>query len=90
MQRITFMLPHGLKVQAERRAKKLGICLGELIRKALKTALASKLQVEDPLFADSAVYDGPVPKDGARNHDKYIYGTDHQRRPKIHERHSNS
>jgi hypothetical protein len=82
------MLPRDLKVQAERRAKELGISLGELIREALETALASNHQAEDSLFADSAVYDGPAPKDGARNHDRYIYGTDYQRRSKIDERHS--
>ncbi len=76
MHRTTLMLPRDLKVQAERRAKKLGVSLGELIREALKTALACNHQIEDPLFTDWVAYDGPVPKDGARNHDKYIYGSD--------------
>ncbi|MBI4025436.1 MAG: hypothetical protein HY360_10685 [Verrucomicrobia bacterium] len=30
----------------------------------------------DPLFADTAVWHGPAPKDSSVNHDKYLYGDD--------------
>jgi hypothetical protein len=30
--------------------------------------------VDDPLVADGAVFDGPLPDDLAQNHDRYLYG----------------
>ena len=75
MRATSVKLPPRLKMRAVLRAKQMGISLGEFIRQALKTALVSKKQTEDPLFNDFSVYEGRAPKDGARNHDRYIYGT---------------
>lgn len=77
MQRTTIMLPGELRLQAMRQAQRLGISLGELIRKSLTGILKSKTVVEvDTLLADRAVYTGSVPKDLAKNHDDYLYGED--------------
>jgi len=75
MHRTTIMLPAELKARAVKRAKEMGISLGDLVRESLAAALRNgKRQDEvDPFFADTAVYDGPVPEDGAKNHDHYLY-----------------
>ncbi len=77
MKRTTIMLPDDLKIRAHRRAKSIGVSLGELIRESLEVILShpdEKKLTEDPLFADDAVYDGKTPKDLSRNHDQYLYG----------------
>lgn len=77
MQRTTIMLPGELRHQAMRQAQRLGISLGELIRKSLQGILKSKTVAElDTLFADWAVYEGKAPKDLAKNHDDYLYEED--------------
>ena len=76
MHRTTIMLPADLKAKAQRRAKQMGISLGDLIRQALKEAVKKpgNGKAVDPLFADTAVYEGPGPTDLAINHDEYLYG----------------
>jgi hypothetical protein len=37
-------------------------------------APGAKRRRKDPFLDDPAVYRGPVPKDYALNHDKYLYG----------------
>lgn len=82
MKRTTVMLPEDLRARAARRARKLGISLGEFIR----TAMASMLKKsggapdDDPLFKDDAVYEGPVPRDLAARHDDYLYGRPERRK----------
>lgn len=77
MQRTTIMLPGELRHQAMRQAQRLGISLGELIRKSLLGILKSKtISGVDTLFTDRAVYQGSAPKDLAKNHDNYLYGED--------------
>jgi len=76
MHRTTLMLPPELKSQAQKQARKLGISLGELIRRALAAELSSagrERRAEDPLFSDGAVFRGQVPADLARDHDRYLY-----------------
>lgn len=75
MQRTTIMLPNELRARAQRRASELGMSLGQFIRESL-TARLSRVenQTEDPLFEDSAVFEGDAGKDLARNHDRYLYG----------------
>lgn len=77
MTRTTIMLPRTLRVRALRVAKARRISLGELIRVSLDRQLAADrpgAYAEDPLFDESAVFRGPdVPRDGALNHDKYLY-----------------
>lgn len=34
---------------------------------------APRSRQEDPFFADTAVWTGPVPPDSSANHDKYLY-----------------
>jgi len=75
MHRTTIMLPADLKARAVKRAKQMGLSLGEFIRDSLAAALKNgKNQRElDPFFADTAVYEGPAPKDGVKNLDHYLY-----------------
>jgi phosphatidylethanolamine-binding protein (PEBP) family uncharacterized protein len=74
--RTTIMLPPELKAEASRRAQRMGVSLGELIRESLAAWLGKpdKSRTDDPFFSDDAVYDGPVPPDGSLNHDYYLYG----------------
>lgn len=76
MKRTTVMLPVDLKLKAEKRAEKMGISLGELIRLSLKTQVGKKTNVaqDDPFLSDNAVFSGDVPDDLSLNHDKYLYG----------------
>ena len=75
MHRTTIMLPVELKARAVKRAKEMGISLSDLIRDSLICALQgmSGRQEVDPFFADTAIYDGPAPKDGTKNLDRYLY-----------------
>jgi hypothetical protein len=75
MHRTTIMLPAKLKARAAKRAKQMGISLGELIRDCLAAALRNGKNARemDPLFADAVVYDGPAPVDGIQNLDHYVY-----------------
>jgi len=76
MKRTTVMLPGDLKLKAEKRAEKMGISLGELIRLSLKTQVGNKTDAvqDDPFLSDNAVFSGDVPDDLSLNHDKYLYG----------------
>jgi len=77
MDRTTIMLPPELKTRASNQAKKMRISLGQYIREALKKSLEMENRREaedDPLFLDNAIFDGPVPKDLASDHDRYLYG----------------
>ena len=75
MHRTTIMLPEDLKAMATRRAHEDGISMGELIRLALQEYLLRDAEpvTDDPFFADTTTYDGPVPPDISINHDKYLY-----------------
>lgn len=78
MQRTSIMLPPALKTRALRQAQVLGISLGELIRRSLVLTIRGRApapgQHDDPLFADTAVFRGPAPRDLSRRHDRYLYG----------------
>jgi len=77
MDRTTIMLPPELKVRAANQAKKMGISLGQLIRKAPKKSLDTEKRTktgDDSLFLDNVVYGGKTPGDLASEHDKYLYG----------------
>jgi len=76
MKRTTIMLPSFLKNKAMIKAQTMGISLGELIRRSLSKTIEKTTDKyeRDSIFADDYVYKGPSPKDGAINHDKYIYG----------------
>lgn len=76
MHRTTLMLPADLKTRAQRRARDLGVSLGELIRRALEAELghaADARRSADPLFADTAIFTGSTPPDLAARHDHYLY-----------------
>ena len=77
MKRTTIMLPVELKDKAKRHADSKGISMGKLIRDALISVLRSERseRSRDSLFVDKAIYDGPAPADGSKNHDRYIYDT---------------
>ena len=77
MRRTTIMMPDELRIRAMTRARSMGISLGQFIRTALERALEesnNKGPQEDPLFDDSAVFEGNVPEDISKNHDSYLYG----------------
>ena len=77
MQRTTVMLPQDLKARAMLLARERGISFGELLRECLTATLnepAGDARDADPLFADTAVYEGPAPSDLAKEHDRYLYG----------------
>ena len=75
MQRTTIMLPRDLKERASREAAARGVSLGELIRQGLVQLLRSdRAAGQDPLIADTAVYEGPGPDDTAERHDDLLYG----------------
>ena len=77
MNRTTIMLPRDLKLQAIRAADRLGISMGEFIRKALEKQLqACDEVVGDPLLLDSALFNGDSPEDLSEAHDNYLYGDD--------------
>jgi hypothetical protein len=58
-----------------RRARKLGVSLGEFIRRAMESLLeaGADAATDDPLLTDAATYDGQVPADLAARHDDYLY-----------------
>lgn len=75
MTRTTIMLPEGLKLRASRRARELGISLGELIRESVERRLDAGASLgEDPLFSEVPVFEGSVPPDLSEEHDRYVYG----------------
>ena len=77
--RTTIMIPRDLKLRARRYAKRTGISMGRLIRDSLASRLTeseNKRARRDPLFADEAVFTGPVPSDISDDHDRYLYTDD--------------
>ena len=77
MIRTTIMLSNDLKVRAEKRARRMGMSLGEFVRKSLESSLNSAkggIEDEDPFLADKAVFMGKAPADLSRDHDAYLYG----------------
>ena len=76
MDKTTILIPKSLRVKAARRAKLLGISLGELIRRKLLEEISDHEVKEalDPIFHD---FDKLITKSGvrdtARNHDRYLY-----------------
>ena len=75
MKRTTIMLPSELKTKALQRANQKGISLSELIRESLEDMLNEPKDhfIDDPLFADDAVFHDQGPEDLAQNHDHYLY-----------------
>jgi hypothetical protein len=76
MKRTTIMIPEALKIQALKHARMMGISFGQLVRESLKRRLQTSKDVQpvdDPLFADNAVFLGETPSDLAENHDSYLY-----------------
>lgn len=76
MHRTTIMLPEPLKDRAVQTAGAQEISLGELIRRAVEEYLARVPAdpAQDPFFADTDFYDGPVPSGLAQRHDDFLYG----------------
>ena len=72
MHRTKIMLPTKLKERALREARSRGISLDELIQEALVRLLCGT--ADDTLFADHALYHGPVPADSVTCHDILLYG----------------
>ncbi|MBL4818915.1 MAG: hypothetical protein JKY15_06780 [Deltaproteobacteria bacterium] len=75
MDRTTIVLPHGLKLLAQRLALKNRVSLSELIRNALKQQIsaAKKDPSTDAFLDDKQFFEGKVPTDLSENHDDYLY-----------------
>ena len=78
MRATTVLLPPELKSRALERAQKLGISLGEMVRRALRAELGRSRnpREDDPFLADDALFSGETPPDLARDHDRHLYGED--------------
>lgn len=76
MRRTTVMIPENLKIRAARQANSVGLSLGGFIRESLERALKSDAArtLDDPFWADNAVYEGDTEIDLAKKHDLYLYG----------------
>jgi len=76
MKRTTVMLPEELRARATLRARRLGVSLGQFIRRAMESLLETSkgAREEDTLLCDDAVYEGPAPRDLAARHDEYLHG----------------
>jgi len=70
------MLPRELKQRAAQEARARGVSLGELIRESLNALLRrdTAAAANDPLIADRAVFEGPIPADTSERHDELLYG----------------
>lgn len=78
MKRTTVMLPADLRRRAFRRAKEQGVSFGVVVRDSLDAALPAleRTDGDDSLFADGAVWRGPVPRALAREHDRFLYDSE--------------
>ena len=78
MKRTTVMLPADLRRRAFRRAKEQGVSFGVVVRESLDAALPALEWTgsDDPLFADGAIWRGRAPRALAREHDRYLYGSE--------------
>jgi hypothetical protein len=76
MTRTTLMLPADLKARSERRAREIGISMGELVRRSLVRLLdeTAAPASDDALYADAVVSAAETPRDLAERHDDYLYG----------------
>lgn len=77
MHRTTILISPELKSQAIKKAREMGVSLGELIRLSLKKIINSKKdnsRKHDLLFSDQTIFKEKAPKDLAKNHDDYLYG----------------
>ena len=63
-----------LIAKMEREANVRGVSLQDFVRESLEEAVAQR-RVDDPLFADTAVYRDEGPADYASHHDDYLYGS---------------
>lgn len=71
MHRTTILLPESLKRDAERRARREGLSLSELIRRRLAEDVDEREQ--RPAFFEREPWSGPVTDDLASRHDDYLY-----------------
>ncbi len=81
MHRTTVMIPDELKDEAVKQARARGVSLGHFVRDALRETVERierkrALIGEDPLFADEAVFEGPLPAHAAVHHDDELYGVE--------------
>jgi hypothetical protein len=77
MHRTTILLPEDLRQESEREARRLGISLGELIRRRLREGGKAGLQSGEarvPRFFRRDPWVGPGAADMAARHDDYLYG----------------
>lgn len=84
MKRVCITLPPTLELRAKAAAKKGGVSFSQWVRQSLEKDLSGDLS--HPFLDPDFGWDGPVPKDGARNHDKYLYGEGFYRKKPSHTR----
>ena len=73
MKRTTVILPLELENRAKVTARKRGVSFAEFVRRAIEAEL-NRSDACDPLADMDFVWEGPAPRDGAANHDTYLYG----------------
>ncbi|MFP4358632.1 MAG: hypothetical protein ACLFSZ_09395 [Puniceicoccaceae bacterium] len=71
MHRTTILIPDQLKHDAERRARREGLSLSELIRRRLAEDMDAP--ENRPAFFERVPWDGPAPEDLSSRHDEYLY-----------------
>jgi hypothetical protein len=71
----TVVIPPDLKRRAMRVAAPQGLSFGEAVRRALEAFVEQDARppARDPLFADTAVFEGRAPSDLSANHDDHLY-----------------
>ena len=78
MHRTTILLPEDLRRDSEREASRLGISLGELIRRRLRQGAPANTSAAERVrsrFFRREPWVGAGPNDVAVNHDAYLYDT---------------
>ena len=66
-------VPLHLAAEIEQAASSQGVSVEEFVAASLEAAVR-RAQPRDPLFADEAVFDQPVPSNLSACHDDYLYG----------------
>lgn len=73
MHRTTILIPHDLKIQAERQARREGVSLSELIRMRLSESIDLEAEPKAAFFFRQP-WSGETPVDLSERHDDYLYG----------------
>jgi len=73
VRRTTIVLPAPLKRSVSELARRRGISMGALVRRAVEKEIASDGAGPDSLLDDTTVFRGRASRNTARDHDLYLY-----------------